>query len=501
MESSPTSAADPLGFAAVIRKCLALLALAALAACAPRGLPPIVSLPPGGTWRGEIDLTGAARLDFSLDVPADAAVVFVSLSGELSDLELYGNPSLPIDDVREAAYASLDPGEAHTLELARFGPDPVAGATWHFTAWWPFADVPRRGGRRVDRAEVELTVEVHAARTDAVLVPGVAARAALEPESGGFRSFRVDVPEGADVLRLDLFDVSSNLDLYARHGAPALALGPEVAFAESAWGHETLVIDAHSSPALRAGPWYVEVADAFGPTRRLPFQLLASLDAEVPEILRRLPVIPPVRDTGPLARALLAVVEITTEEGSGSGTILTPDGWILTSAHVIGEREDVEIVVSLSIDPTLPAEECFHARVGPVDRERDLALLHVESGLYGQPLPPDYRLPTLALGSADALAIGDPPWLVGYPATGGTGSRVTISATRGILSGFERADSGTLLKTDAEITQGNSGGAALDEHGRLVGVPSSTVENGSGQIGYLRPVEMLPAAWLRALGR
>jgi S1-C subfamily serine protease len=52
-----------------------------------------------------------------------------------------------------------------------------------------------------------------------------------------------------------------------------------------------------------------------------------------------------------------------------------------------------------------------------------------------------------------------------------------------------------LIKTDAEITSGNSGGAALDEHGRLIGVPSSVVENGSGQIGYVHPIESMPGEW------
>jgi S1-C subfamily serine protease len=48
------------------------------------------------------------------------------------------------------------------------------------------------------------------------------------------------------------------------------------------------------------------------------------------------------------------------------------------------------------------------------------------------------------------------------------------------------------MKTDAEITTGNSGGAALDERGRLVGVPTSMVELGSGQVAYVHPLDALP---------
>jgi S1-C subfamily serine protease len=78
---------------------------------------------------------------------------------------------------------------------------------------------------------------------------------------------------------------------------------------------------------------------------------------------------------------------------------------------------------------------------------------------------------------------------------------VTITATRGIVSGFERADFGRLIKTDAEITRGNSGGAAIDERGLLIGVPSSTVENGSGQIGYVHPIDALPPSWRARIAR
>jgi len=479
----------------------ALLVLGILFWIGPRALAAVENLPSQGEWEGTIDLRGEARLDFRLDVPPDAAAVFVTLGGELLDLELFANPGTPITDVRDAAYSTDAASEVRTIALDRLGPDPVAGSTWYFTAWWPFVDLPRIGERRLEQARVTLWVETYPARVDGELEPGVALASELDPATGGFRTFQVNVPEGAPALRLDLFDVSSNLDLYARSGGAILRLDPDVAFAENAWGHETLVLDGSSSPPLVPGPWTVDVTDAFGATRRLPFRILASLDARVPAELRSLPTIPAERGTGPLSRALLAVVELATEDGLGSGTLLSSDGWILTNAHVIGEREDVPIVVSLSIDPTLPAEECFRARLVRIDHARDLALVRIESGLYGQPLPPGYVLPTLELGASRALEIGAPLWLVGYPTTGGTGSRVTISATRGIVSGFERADFGTLLKTDAEITQGNSGGAAVDERGLLVGVPSSTVENGSGQIGFVHPIEALPREWRGLIGR
>ena len=62
---------------------------------------------------------------------------------------------------------------------------------------------------------------------------------------------------------------------------------------------------------------------------------------------------------------------------------------------------------------------------------------------------------------------------------------------------------GSIIKTDADISAGNSGGAALDENYRLVGVPSMTLAetDGNAQVGYIRPVSMIPAEWLDRIAR
>ncbi|MSR62952.1 MAG: serine protease [Planctomycetes bacterium] len=460
-----------------------------------------IALAPNASWEGELDFEHGGRLDFELELPPDAVLSRVTLLSDVAELQLCGQPLEAVADVHDALYDGSGADGPPALVFDCLGPDPVGGTTWYFAAYWPFAGLPRVGNQVVRRTTVTLEVETFNARVDAQLTAGEPFASALDEASGGFRTFRIDVPAGAPALRLDLFEVSSDLDLYARAGGQILALGDDAAFAENGWGHETLVLDARSEPPLAAGAWYIDVVDALGPTRTLPFKILASFDAAAPERLRALPTIPSARGASGVARALHAVVEITTSEGSGSGTLLGRKGWILTNAHVIGTQERPEIVVSLTLDPTLPAEELFRAGLARIDFERDLALLQIESGLYGQALPQGYALPTLELGSAAGLTIGDPLWLIGYPSTGGTGSRVTISATRGIVAGFERADFGVLIKTDAEITRGNSGGAALDERGLLVGVPSSTVEDGSGQIGYVHPIDALPAEWLELLAR
>ncbi len=310
------------------------------------------------------------------------------------------------------------------------------------------------------------------------------------------------MPPGSRRLRIDLADVVGDLDLYARHGGPVLALGEDVHFAQHPYGCESLVLGDDAAP-VASGTWYVDVVDVLDEERPVDFKIFASLSADPPAELLAIPVLgAPIagapRGATPVARALAAVVEIATEDALGSGTILTPDGWILTNAHVVervGGGSVEEVVVSASLDPRRPPVELFRATVERVDEDRDLALVHVASGFYGQPLPDGYTFPTVPMGDPDALAIGDPIWLVGYPSTGGQGSRVSVTCTRGVVSGYETADFGPVIKTDAEITSGNSGGAALDEHGRLVGVPTSLVELGSGQVAYVHPLDALPQEW------
>jgi S1-C subfamily serine protease len=476
---------------------VALLAL--VAGCARESGP--IALPVGGTWEGEFELSSDARLDFVLDLPPDAVIARVRLDSDVAELDLHANPDERALDLDDALYLFDSTEGAPQFELNALGPDPVAGATWHVSVHWPFDEAPRIGDRRVESASIALEVEVFRARVDGDLAPGVPLRSALDHATGGFRSFRVFVPDGAQALRIDLSDVESDLDLYARRGAPILAMDETVAFAEHNWGRESLLLNSQSYPRLAPGEWRIDVQDAVGPTRRLPFTIQVSFDEQVPEALLSFPRTVVRAEETPLQRALRSVVEIATPDALGSGTILSSDGWILTNAHVVGDDPEVHLVVSLLVDPARPAVESFLARVVEIDEARDLALIQVTSGLYGQPLPDGYELPALGFGDARSLGIGEPLWLVGYPATGGTGSRVTISATRGIVSGFENADFGRLVKTDAEITRGNSGGAAIDERGLLVGVPSSTVENGSGQIGYVHPIDALPDAWLRRVRR
>ena len=85
--------------------------------------------------------------------------------------------------------------------------------------------------------------------------------------------------------------------------------------------------------------------------------------------------------------------------------------------------------------------------------------------------------------------------ILGYPWIGSGLSRPYFTVTRGILSGGERTPRGLLLKTDAVISGGGSGGAVTDGSWKLLGLPAFVVSEDGGQLGYFIPVDRLPRDW------
>ncbi len=169
-----------------------------------------------------------------------------------------------------------------------------------------------------------------------------------------------------------------------------------------------------------------------------------------------------------------------TPKWTGSGTIVSPDGLILTNCHVAYPRamwNDPEfdrdvLIVSLTIRSDQPPQPTYLAEVVQYDPQLDLAVIRVTHTLDGSPVNrASLNLPTVPLGDSDELEIGDPITIFGYPGIGGE----TITLTSGDVSGFtlERGVNGRAwIKTDATIAGGNSGGTAVDDSGLLIGVPT-----------------------------
>ena len=154
------------------------------------------------------------------------------------------------------------------------------------------------------------------------------------------------------------------------------------------------------------------------------------------------------------------------EEGAlGSGVIVSPDGYILTNAHVIEGASKINV--------ELTDRRTFVAKLVGSDKPSDLAVLKIEAnGLHSLPL-----------GDTKQVRVGDVVLAVGNPL--GVGQTVTL----GIISAKGRATGGgdgsfeDFLQTDAPINQGNSGGALVNTRGELVGINSQILSPSGGSIG------------------
>ena len=129
--------------------------------------------------------------------------------------------------------------------------------------------------------------------------------------------------------------------------------------------------------------------------------------------------------------------------------------------------------------------------------ELDLVLLKITSSIDNTPL--DNTFEYFELSGTDELVLGDGLEIWGFPTARGDGTTYSlkINLTKGTVSGFEsdyQIKRGWIV-TDADVTYGNSGGAALDKLGRLVGIPTFGTTEGASWISYLRSVDVIEA-WL-----
>lgn len=180
---------------------------------------------------------------------------------------------------------------------------------------------------------------------------------------------------------------------------------------------------------------------------------------------------------GELARAAVQLQALAAQGGgttvvwSGSGSLISSDGLILTNAHVVDNRGgDYEKLGVAVLERTDQAPQlAFLAEVATIDYELDLAVVQIISDLDGRPVQP--KLPFVQLGDSGQVEIGDPIRILGYPGIGGD----TVTFTEGAISGFttERGvDGRAWLKTDATIAGGTSGGMGLNERGELIAIPT-----------------------------
>jgi serine protease Do len=179
---------------------------------------------------------------------------------------------------------------------------------------------------------------------------------------------------------------------------------------------------------------------------------------------------------------------LTRQRATGSGVILTPDGYIVTNAHVIqgARRIRVQLPVSeraarKSNSIMKPPGTVLDARIVGLDRETDVAVLKIEAA----------DLPHLALGDSRELRQGQLVMAFGSPLG------LQNSASLGVVSAVARQlkpDSPMIyIQTDASINPGNSGGPLVDMSGRVVGLNAMILSQSGGSegIGFAIPSDTL----------
>ena len=154
-----------------------------------------------------------------------------------------------------------------------------------------------------------------------------------------------------------------------------------------------------------------------------------------------------------------------TQIGTGSGVIISPDGYIITNNHVINGARDLSI--------TLNDNKIYSAKLIGTDEKTDIALLKIEA---------DEKLPYATFGDSDQAKVGEWVLAVGNP------FNLTSTVTAGIISAKSRDLSGinaqSFIQTDAAVNPGNSGGALVNINGDLIGINTAITSQTGSYIGY-----------------
>ncbi|MDD4148581.1 MAG: Do family serine endopeptidase [Bacteroidales bacterium] len=153
---------------------------------------------------------------------------------------------------------------------------------------------------------------------------------------------------------------------------------------------------------------------------------------------------------------------------SGSGVIISADGYIVTNNHVINNAEIIEVVLN--------NKNSYPAKLIGRDATTDIALLKVEAE----------NLPNISYGDSDELRIGE--WVIAI----GNPFNLTSTATAGIVSAKARninimSDNMAIesfIQTDAAVNPGNSGGALINTKGELVGINTAIASKNGSFVGY-----------------
>jgi serine protease Do len=245
---------------------------------------------------------------------------------------------------------------------------------------------------------------------------------------------------------------------------------------------------AQSAPAVRGLPDFTELVEQVGPsvvnirtTEKVSSRpALNGMDEDMLEFFRRfgvpVPNIP--RQQGPQRPQ-----PEEQPRGVGSGFILTPDGYVMTNAHVVEGADEVIV--------TLTDKREFKAKIVGADKRTDVAVVKIDAT----------GLPAVKVGDVSRLKAGEWVMAIGSP----FGLENTVTA--GIVSAKQR-DTGDYLpfiQTDVAINPGNSGGPLINMRGEVVGINSQIYSRSGGFMGisFAIPIDeaIRVSEQLRTVGR
>ena len=159
--------------------------------------------------------------------------------------------------------------------------------------------------------------------------------------------------------------------------------------------------------------------------------------------------------------------ELPERIGTGSGVIVSPDGYIITNNHVIEDSNEIEI--------TTNDNKSYQAKIIGTDPDTDIAVLKINS---------NKKLPYVFFGNSDATQIGEWVLAVGNP------FNLNSTVTAGIISAKSRdlnkrdGVNESYIQTDAAVNRGNSGGALVNTSGELIGINTAITSVSGGFVGY-----------------
>ena len=189
----------------------------------------------------------------------------------------------------------------------------------------------------------------------------------------------------------------------------------------------------------------------------------------------------------------------------GSAVIVRKDGIVATNCHVIFDSRSghvfSDLLFTLSPDANTSSSSLhYHLKPVLLNKEYDLALLKIEPEPGARATP---VFQAVAIGDSRSVRLLDDLFIIGFPEKGG----LSVTVNRGSVEG--RDILGNWIKTDGRMIHGNSGGAAVNDRGELIGIPTKVVADSQpvdrdgdgfpedvrvfGAVGFLRPSHLISA--------